>query len=122
MDEEKVLDLPKRKKPKNKFLWLFITSVVLMLLGYLFVIQHWPFGGWMIVVSTFLFATYLILSFIDSGQRAFFQYCYLIGKIAVIFGLNLWFLEFDQIALYVVYGAFAVFVAGVISLFIGPKS
>jgi hypothetical protein len=118
MDEEKVLDLPKQKRPRNKFIWFFIASIALMLTGYLFVIQHWPFGNLMIVVSTVLFSIYLVLSFIENGNRAFFQYCYLIGKVAVIFGLNLWFLEFDQIALYFVYSAFAVFIAGVVSLFI----
>lgn len=122
MDEDKVLDLPDQKPNRNKYLWLFISAVALMLLGYLFVVEHWPYGVWMVIFSTVMFIAYLILSFIERRQKPFFQYCYMLGKVFVIIGLNLWFLEMDQLAIYVVYGAFLTFVAGVVSLFIRSKN
>lgn len=94
MRNDDILDLPK-KQPRGKWVSrLFYAAVLCFVYWFAADLLHWPFSAHALIVGLACFAGVSIGRFLKNRQAGYYQYFYLLGRIALLVGiaiyLNAW--------------------------------
>src|SRR5690554_5571994 len=110
-DNDEILDYHIEAPPKQRLTKVLFAMAILML-GYWFVADsmEWPFKSWSLLLGLLLLTSIIVIRFIAKPQPALSEISYFIGKLILIAGIFVSFMELPKPFYYIISAAVFFFI------------
>lgn len=115
MSDQEPLDFPEKAKRKDgKLTLLHLFALGSLVVGVLFYVNHWPYGGLLLQIGLSIYAIWNVLELFRFSRKKRWELAYSVGRLMLLSALYTGLVLLHPISVWLFAGAALFFVLGIV--------